>query len=55
MKTTKQSGFGKPVENESSTRRNYVIIEGKKVSRTWAAALANKGTGTIVDMRAVLK
>ena len=34
---------------------NYVIIDGKKVSRTWAAALANKGTGKILDMRAVLK
>jgi hypothetical protein len=35
--------------------KNYVIIDGKKVSRTWAAVLANKGTGKILDMRAVLK
>ena len=35
--------------------KNYVIIDGKKHSRTWAAMMANKGTGTIVDLRAVLK
>ena len=34
---------------------NYVIVDGKKMSRTWAAMLANKGTGKIIDMRAVLK
>ena len=33
---------------------NYVIIDGKKVSRTWAAVQNLKG-GTILDMRAVLK
>jgi len=27
----------------------------KKMSKTWLAALANKGTGKIIDMRAVLK
>lgn len=35
--------------------KNYVIIDGKKVSRTWAAILAHKGNGKILDMRAVLK
>lgn len=34
---------------------NYVIIDGKKVSKAYAAMIANKGTGTIIDMRAVLK
>jgi hypothetical protein len=29
--------------------------ETKKVSKTWLAALANQGTGKILDMRAVLK
>jgi len=41
--------------NAPKNTKNYVIIDGKKVSRTWAAALANKGTGKILDMRAVLK
>ena len=41
--------------NAPTKEKNYVIIDGKKVSRTWAAALANKGTGKILDMRAVLK
>lgn len=49
--TTKNIGLKKAAEKKI----NYVIIDGKKVSRTWAAALANKGTGTIVDMKAVLK
>jgi hypothetical protein len=37
--------------------KNYVIVDGKKVSRTWAAMLANKNSPLfeIVDMRAVLK
>ena len=35
--------------------KNYVLFEGEKISRTWAAALANKGTGKILNMRAVLK
>ena len=33
---------------------NYVIVDGKKHSRTWAAMMALKG-GKILDMRAVLK
>jgi hypothetical protein len=41
--------------NPESLEKKYVVIDGKKVSRTWAAALANKGTGQIIDMRAVLK
>ena len=57
MKTTKQKGVGKPLEKVSSTKKekNYVIIDGVKHSRTWAAMMANKGTGEILDMRAVLK
>ncbi|WP_445159372.1 hypothetical protein [Mesohalobacter salilacus] len=27
----------------------------KKVSKTWLAALSNRGTGKIIDMEAVLK
>lgn len=34
--------------------KNYVIIDDKKVSRTWAAMLKLKG-GKVLDMRAVLK
>ena len=47
----KKEGLNAPIKKEV----NYVIIDGKKVSRTWAAALALKGTGKILDMRAVLK
>lgn len=45
----------KSVKNRTSKEINYVIVDGKKMSRTWAAMLANKGTGKILDMRAVLK
>lgn len=31
------------------------VTTKKKVSKTWLAALANRGTGKIIDMRAVLK
>jgi hypothetical protein len=41
--------------NAPAKEKNYVIINGKKVSRTWAAILSLKGTGKILDMRAVLK
>ncbi len=41
--------------NAPEKDKNYVIIDGKKHSRTWAAMLANKGTGKILDMKAVLK
>ena len=41
--------------NGIKKEKNYVIIDGKKHSRAWAAVLANKGTGKILDMRAVLK
>ena len=34
---------------------NYVIVDGKKVSKGWANFLAIKDTGKILDMRAVLK
>lgn len=42
---------------EKKTRLNPPAEKAteKKVSKTWLAALANKGTGKIVDMRAVLK
>ena len=33
---------------------NYVIIDGKKVSKTWAA-MQKLGGEKILDMRAVLK
>jgi hypothetical protein len=49
----KEAGLNAPAKKKKEV--NYVIIDGKKHSRTWAAMLANKGTGTIVDMRAVLK
>jgi hypothetical protein len=35
--------------------KKYVVLDGKKVSRTWAAVLSLQGTGEIVDRRAVLK
>ena len=46
----KKEGLNAPIKKEV----NYVIIDGKKVSRTWAAVQNLKG-GTILDMRAVLK
>ena len=49
-KTPKLTG-AKPIKKE----KNYVIIDGKKVSRTWAAMITNKATIQILDMRAVLK
>ncbi len=52
---TKKKEAGLNATAKKKKEVNYVIIDGKKVSRTWAAMLANKGTGTIVDMRAVLK
>ena len=55
MKTAEKKGLDKPLEKKSSTTKNYVIIDGVKHSRTWAAMMANKGTGEILDMRAVLK
>lgn len=47
--------LAKSLKKPALKKVNYIIIDGKKVSKTWAAAVANKGTGTIVDMRAVLK
>jgi hypothetical protein len=58
MKSVEKAGLDKPLVKESSTvkkEKNYVIIDGKKHSRTWAAMMANQGTGTILDMQAVLK
>jgi hypothetical protein len=51
MKETKKPKAPKAV------KRNYVLIDGKKVSRTWAAMLVNKNNRgiEIVDRRAVLK
>lgn len=40
---------------KSSKSSKSTIEEPKKVSKTWLAVLANKGTGEILDMRAVLK
>jgi len=40
--------------NAPKNELNYVIIDGKKHSRTWAAMQKLKG-GKILDMRAVLK
>ena len=40
--------------NASKKEVNYVIIDGKKHSRTYVAMLSLKG-GKILDMRAVLK
>ncbi len=45
----------KKVKKKTDEKVNYVIIDGKKVSRTWAAVLANKGSIEVLDMRAVLK
>lgn len=44
-KTTKK-GLAKPTQKKT---------EPKKPSKTWLAMMANKGTGEILDMRAVLK
>jgi hypothetical protein len=40
---------------KSSKATKSTKEEPKKVSKTWLAVLANKGTGEILDMRAVLK
>ncbi len=42
----------------SKTKTSSKIAEkdtAKKISKTWLAALANRGSGKIIDMRAVLK
>lgn len=47
--------------NINSDKSKKVVVrtvekpEKKKISKTWLAVLANKGTGKIIDMRAVLK
>jgi hypothetical protein len=46
----KESGLNAPIKKEV----NYVIVDGVKMSRTYAAMLSLKG-GKILDMRAVLK
>ena len=53
MKATAPKKTKAPKEVE----KKYVIVDGKKVSRTWAAMLANKNNPgiEIVDRRAVLK
>ena len=53
MKATETKSTKTPKELE----KNYVIVDGKKVSRTWAAMLANRNNPLfeIIDMRAVLK
>jgi hypothetical protein len=47
----------KKTKAQKEVEKKYVIVDGKKVSRTWAAMLANKNNPLfeIVDMRAVLK
>lgn len=50
MKTTKQKGVGKPVENKEVAEK----LPQQKHSKTWSAMLKLKG-GEILDMRAVLK
>ena len=42
----------KTKDKKSKRKRD---TNSKKVSKTWLAALANKGTGKIIDMKAVLK
>ena len=53
MKAAETKNTKTPKELE----KNYVIIDGRKVSRTWAAMLVNKNNPgiEIVDRRAVLK
>ena len=38
-----------------TTARSMSASKQNKVSKTWLAALAHKGTGKIEDMKAVLK
>ncbi len=40
---------------EKSTKKREDKPETKKPSKTWLAMMANKGTGEILDMKAVLK
>ncbi len=51
MKTKTKKTSGKLVANKD----NDIKVEVEKFSKTWLAVLANKGTGKINDMRAVLK
>jgi len=37
------------------TPKKEVKEQPKKISKTWEAVLRNRGTGEILDMRAVLK
>lgn len=50
MKTNTKKATTKAVESKAK-----IEDDPKKYSKTWLAALANKGTGKIIDMRAVLK
>jgi hypothetical protein len=45
----------KTKEKNSNLKQVAEKKETPKISKTWLAALANKGEGKILDMRAVLK
>lgn len=48
---TKDKNKKKPTKKVLKT----AVEKPKKMSKTWEAFLRNKGTGKILDMRAVLK
>lgn len=50
MKTNTKKTSPKVAESKTNDKE-----APKKFSKTWLAVLANKGTGEILDMRAVLK
>ncbi len=45
----------KTKEKNTAPKQTVEKKETPKMSKTWLAALANKGEGKILDMRAVLK
>jgi hypothetical protein len=57
MATAVKKTVKKTVKKKLPKNAAVIVENGERkiVSKTWLAALANRGTGEIVDMRAVLK
>ncbi len=57
MATVVKKTATKPAKKKLPKNAAVIVENGVRriVSKTWSAALENRGTGEIVDMRAVLK
>jgi hypothetical protein len=57
MATAVKKAVKKTAKKKLPKNAAVIVENGERriVSKTWLAALANRGTGEIVDMRAVLK